>query len=240
MNDEKFNFDPETKGLFGTFTYVWLIFFLLVLVALLLYVASSSISPNKFSTIRHAFHAYYESAPRFFSPIKATSDGISIGLADSDPVLNRLLLRLQTLVNQKKLDPKMVVKLTPAGLVIDLNSTFLFQGGFVTLGESAKWILYQVSRILDVKSVSYTIEGHTDDVPIETPLYPSNWDLSAARSAVVLRYLVAKGIDERRMSLKAYAQFRPLIPKTTPEARERNRRVTIVVVPQSQPDRLSR
>ncbi|KJU84929.1 flagellar motor protein MotS [Candidatus Magnetobacterium bavaricum] len=72
------------------------------------------------------------------------------------------------------------------------------------------------------------IDGHTDNIPIKTALYPSNWELSAARATSVLRYFIAKhGIDPVRLYVKGNADSRPLLPNNTPEQRAQNRRVEI-------------
>jgi len=79
------------------------------------------------------------------------------------------------------------------------------------------------------------IEGHTDNLPIRTAQYPSNWELSAARAARVLRYLVQKGgISPHRLTAVGYADTRPLVPNTTPANRAQNRRVDIAILKSSQ------
>jgi chemotaxis protein MotB len=75
------------------------------------------------------------------------------------------------------------------------------------------------------------VEGHTDDIPIQTALYPSNWELSSARATTVARYFVEHGgIIPSRMIAAGYGQFRPVVSNAEREGRARNRRVDIVVL----------
>jgi len=75
------------------------------------------------------------------------------------------------------------------------------------------------------------VEGNTDNVPISTPQYPTNWELSTARAIGVARYLVEKdGLDPTRVSVAGYGEFRPRVPNTTDENRQQNRRVDIVLL----------
>nr|WP_285903235.1 OmpA family protein [Alkalimarinus sediminis] len=73
------------------------------------------------------------------------------------------------------------------------------------------------------------IEGHTDDTPINTLLYPSNWELSAARANSVLHYLRAQGISPQQMSTANYADTRPLVPNSSQYNRSINRRVNLLI-----------
>jgi chemotaxis protein MotB len=75
------------------------------------------------------------------------------------------------------------------------------------------------------------VEGHTDDVPIHTPQFNSNWELSTARATTVVQFLIDAGrLDPTRLSAAGYAEYRPRLPNDSPESRARNRRVDIVVL----------
>ena len=74
-----------------------------------------------------------------------------------------------------------------------------------------------------------TVEGHTDNVPISTPQFPSNWELSAARASTVVRHLIARGIPADRLSAVGYADTRPLAANDTEAGRAKNRRVSIII-----------
>ncbi|MBI3600596.1 MAG: OmpA family protein [Nitrospinae bacterium] len=97
------------------------------------------------------------------------------------------------------------------------------------MNEEIKYFLESVNEI--VKDVPYKIlvEGHTDDVPIKTERFPSNWELSSSRASSVVKYFIEKGIAPQRLSAVGYAEFKPRFPKT-PENRPKNRRVEIIIL----------
>ena len=89
-----------------------------------------------------------------------------------------------------------------------------------------------VATILaDIPERDFQIAGHTDNVPISTQRFPSNWELGSARAIAVLRLLTSGGVDAERLSATSYAQYRPAADNDTPAGRARNRRIEIVVVP---------
>ena len=77
---------------------------------------------------------------------------------------------------------------------------------------------------------SVRVEGHTDDVPIHNLRFASNWDLSAARASRVVEFLIARGLDPRRLSATGFAEFHPRVPNTSPETRASNRRIDLVIL----------
>jgi len=92
-------------------------------------------------------------------------------------------------------------------------------------------VLDAIAPVLRGLPNDISVEGHTDNVPITGGPFASNWELSAIRATTVLRYLVSNdGLPEDRMSATGYADTRPLVPNDTPEHRQQNRRVDIVVL----------
>ena len=89
-------------------------------------------------------------------------------------------------------------------------------------------IIKQVFDLLQQFSYQVKIEGHTDNVPIKTEQYPSNWELSAARAAEVARNLVHAGFPPTQLSIEAFAQYRPKVPNDSRQGRSTNRRIEIV------------
>jgi chemotaxis protein MotB len=89
----------------------------------------------------------------------------------------------------------------------------------------------RVVTVVRDRRIALTIEGHTDDVPIHTRLFRSNWELSTARASAVIAFLIeALGFDPTRLSAAGYGEFHPRVPNDTAENRARNRRVDIVIV----------
>ncbi len=118
------------------------------------------------------------------------------------------------------------------GLVVSIvTDDVLFAPGSAELQASGSKALDAVAAALLALENPIAIEGHTDDVPISTGRYPSNWELSTARAGAVLRYLVDHhGLPAQRMIAGGYAEQRPLAPNDSTEGRSRNRRVDVAVL----------
>lgn len=117
------------------------------------------------------------------------------------------------------------------GLVISLASAEFFPAGGVTIPAERRQVLAGLAPLLAANSLPLQFEGHTDDRPIQSDSFPSNWELSAARAAAVARFFIEDHeIDPRRVATLGYAQYRPLAANDEPGNRARNRRVEIVVL----------
>lgn len=117
------------------------------------------------------------------------------------------------------------------GLTIRFLDNVLFDLGRADLRPDALPLLDAVGASLKNTTHYIRVEGHADNLPIHTYQFPSNWELSAARSIAVTRYLIEKhDADPRRLASLGYGEFRPLYPNTTEENRAKNRRVDIVVL----------
>jgi len=113
------------------------------------------------------------------------------------------------------------------GITVEINASVLFDSGEARLQLPAMRALTAVGQILATTDFPITVEGHTDNAPINTPLFPSNWELSGARAASVVRLFIDTGVDPRRLTATGYAEQRPMADNATPEGRQRNRRVAI-------------
>jgi chemotaxis protein MotB len=117
------------------------------------------------------------------------------------------------------------------GLTIRFLDNVLFDLGRAELRPDATALLDSVGGALKNTTRYIRVEGHADNLPINTLQFPSNWELSAARSISVTRYLIEKhGADPRRLSSLGYGEFRPLYPNISEENRSKNRRVDIVIL----------
>jgi chemotaxis protein MotB len=117
--------------------------------------------------------------------------------------------------------------------IINIDNSILFDSGKAEVKERVKRTLSKIAVALNnFPENNIQIEGHTDNVPIHTARFPSNWELSAARALAVLKFFVDKtDADPRRLSAVGYGEYRPLVPNDTPENRRLNRRVDIVILP---------
>jgi len=115
------------------------------------------------------------------------------------------------------------------GITVEINASVLFDSGEARLQLPAMRALTAVGQILATTDFPITVEGHTDNAPISTLLFPSNWELSGARAASVVRLFVDTGVDPRRLTATGYAEQRPVADNASLEGRQRNRRVAITM-----------
>lgn len=128
-------------------------------------------------------------------------------------------------------DELIQVKRATYWLEIEINTSLLFGSASATLEPAARPVLSDVARILAKRHARIHVEGHTDNLPIRNPVYPSNWELSSGRAATVVNLFAENGVDPERMVAIGYAEFQPVTSNATPEGRAQNRRVAIIVLP---------
>jgi chemotaxis protein MotB len=117
-------------------------------------------------------------------------------------------------------------------LVLQLPEDVLFDSGQAALRPAGKDALAQVAQVLaTVPGREFQVAGHTDNVPIQTSHFASNWDLSAARAVEVVRLLVVRGVDPKALSAAGYGEFDPVASNDTADGRARNRRIEITLQP---------
>ncbi len=117
------------------------------------------------------------------------------------------------------------------GVVVHLAEDLLFASGSATLKRSSLSSLDLLTSVLKTVQNEIRIEGHTDDVPMASPTFPSNWHLSVARAVSTAEYFVLKrGFAPEKVTLVGYADQRPLVPNVSAENRAKNRRVDIVII----------
>ncbi|PKN76543.1 MAG: chemotaxis protein MotB [Deltaproteobacteria bacterium HGW-Deltaproteobacteria-10] len=120
-------------------------------------------------------------------------------------------------------------------LTMDVVDKILFASGESAVKKEGLAVLKRVVEILkNVKDKNIRIEGHTDNIQITSRLakvYPTNWELSAARAINVTKYLQQQGIDAKILSATAFGEFQPLADNSTPEGRSKNRRIAIILLP---------
>jgi chemotaxis protein MotB len=119
---------------------------------------------------------------------------------------------------------------TALGLAVEINASVLFAPAQATLQSDAIGALQSVADVLKTVDNGIEVQGHTDRLPISTAQYPSNWELATARASAVIRLFVAGGVPSQRLAAVGYADNRPVDPEDTPDARARNRRVTLLIL----------
>jgi chemotaxis protein MotB len=176
---------------------------------------------------------------------KSTADG---KLTPRDPTktegmrtadLPGALIRMQRQVQdamQSLIDAKLVtVRRENMWLEIEINADILFPSGAGEFAPAAEPVLDKLAQVLKPFPNPIRVEGHTDDKPIRTNAFPSNWELSAARAASVVHQFTRQGIDPLRLEIVGFGEFRPRQPNSTVEGRNANRRVVVLVLEEVAP-----
>lgn len=132
------------------------------------------------------------------------------------------------------------VQANSLSLEIEIKTDILFASGQAGISPAAAPVLARLAAILSRFPNAVRVEGHTDNMPISTMAFPSNWELSAARAATVVRLFAEQGVSPARMSVEGWGQYQPVGDNATAEGRNRNRRVVLVVLAASDAHELER
>lgn len=120
------------------------------------------------------------------------------------------------------------------GVSIEINASLLFAPAHADLNQETIQVLREVARVLAMDTHQVRIEGHTDNLPISSPVFPSNWELSSARASSVTRLFVENGVAPQRIVVIGYADNQPVDSNDTMEGRARNRRVTVMILAENE------
>jgi chemotaxis protein MotB len=162
----------------------------------------------------------------------------SAEMVASDSQLAHIYNELKDLVERRNLERDVGVDFSPRGLVMRLSDRALFDAGVAAVSPQALPLLKKVGAVIAETSYEVRVEGHTDDVPIKTMQFPSNWELSTARAVNVLRYFIETyRIPRERLSAEGFGEFQPLVPNSSSENRTKNRRVEIIFLNPKPPNR---
>ena len=134
--------------------------------------------------------------------------------------------RIQLMIATHDLEKLVETEQTSRGVVVRVRGQLLFEPGSARLLPEAYVLLREIAELVRDAQNDVSIGGHTDDEPIATKEFPSNWHLSAARAIATLEYMVdVEEVDPRRLSAAGYAEMKPLVPNDSPAHRDENRRV---------------
>ncbi|MDJ0807721.1 MAG: OmpA family protein [Gammaproteobacteria bacterium] len=136
--------------------------------------------------------------------------------------------RLQSMIDAGQLS----VNIRNGRIVIELPNNVLFDSGRAELNQEGREALTQVANILiQFQDRRFQVEGHTDNNPISSAVYPSNWELSTARALAVVHLLIDANVDPTHLSAAGFGEYQPKVENETPEGRQLNRRIEIVMLP---------
>jgi chemotaxis protein MotB len=175
------------------------------------------------------------SAPPPSSGVIAAVQGAIAGshrpIHKKEPELSAMARKIAALAETPALRGKFQVRMEARGLVVSLAEAGFFESGSAAIRPDALAAVAELAQVFAPASMNVTVEGHTDNVPVRSGKYASNWELSTARSTSVVAFLIDQGISADRLSAAGYGEFKPVAGNDTPEGRARNRRVDLVIAP---------
>lgn len=211
--------------------------------------AMSSINEGKYRVLADTMTEAFKVAPKSPEPIQIGKENKAISSPESSSIVSvkppkvlpksertyeREMKQIAQTVSKsvQPLIDKGLIKVTQHKLwvEIEMNSKILFSSADSELEEEAFPALKALAGAIKKLPNSIDVEGHTDNVPINNELFPSNWELSAARAASVVHLFTRYGVNPRRLSSIGYAEYRPIANNTTADGRLRNRRVKVVIL----------
>jgi len=204
----------------------------------------SSVNEGKYKTFSNSLSIAFASRPGSASTgiapnqqeqmLKALVDNRTARMGEQQRKIQERMKKLESGISQVMLSMinqgLVGVSQSKRGVVIDISASSLFKTGDATLQPEVLDVLRQVAAVLSREDQPIEVEGHTDDVPIKTVQFPSNWELSSARASSVTRMLIDNGVQAKRLAVVGLAENQPLAPNDSPENRARNRRVTITIL----------
>ncbi|HHV98214.1 MAG TPA: OmpA family protein [Clostridiaceae bacterium] len=166
--------------------------------------------------------------------IDTSGNEISSGDEDSsqleDVKLQNVKAQVEKAIEKHNLKEYVNIIEEEQSLILRLDSVILFDLGKADIKASGKEILKELGGMFKELDNEITIEGHTDDLPINTMLFPSNWELSTKRATNVVVFLIENcGLDPKKLTASGRGEFKPIMPNDSPENRQKNRRIDIIV-----------
>lgn len=150
--------------------------------------------------------------------------------AQSDPNLVKVMQKLQAALSALIRDDMVSLRRSALWIEVEIRNNVLFASGSAIVNQDALEPLGKIAAILREISNRIQVEGFTDNRPINTPVYPSNWELSAARAANVVHVLMNNGVRPERMSAIGYGEYQPIADNSSETGRTQNRRVVLVIM----------
>ena len=213
--------------------------------------AISSVNAGKYRVLSDSLVSAFKNTPTSQEPVKIGTQPSDI-TQSTQPIRQPIPLRRVDLMQERRVreqtenmkgmakdilrvmaplakEGKVKVTQSSRGVTIEINASVLFRPGLAVLeGESVN-VLSAVAQVVSSVPNAIQVEGYTDDTPINSAAFPSNWELSTARASSVVRLFAQNGVAPSRLVAVGYAENRPIQPNANPESRARNRRVTVQI-----------
>ncbi|HCX64236.1 MAG TPA: chemotaxis protein MotB [Eubacteriaceae bacterium] len=214
----------------------------LLLTFFILLYSISTVDAKKFEEISYSLQAVLmgEGQPQIIESDSPTPDVPVEDESIIDSIIEESNIKESTLVmynqvreyvEEQGLEADVTVSANRQGVFVDIKEAILFESGEAELKDTGTEILDELEGLFLQFDNQVVVEGHTDNVPINTAQYPTNWELSADRAVTVVRYLTEeKSIPAQRLSAVGYGEFHPIVSNDTPENRAKNRRVNLLII----------
>ena len=206
----------------------------LLLCFFVLLLSMSSIDPAKFNVAASSFQNAFSGVLESFPSVLITKD-VFVPRLGGDQQNKRMAIeaarRIRAQIEEQNLQDAIRVQVTESGIAIKIADPVGFDVGKADIRPELHNTLRDIALVINSAPTSnIRVEGHTDNIPINTVQFPSNWELSAARALNVVRFMSQRGgIDPARLSAIGYGEHRPVAPNATVEGRRANRRIEIFV-----------
>ncbi|MBT5855815.1 OmpA family protein [bacterium] len=198
----------------------------LLLVMFIFLYSISTIDQNKFLLVTQSVQEEIMD-----SPVDTSVSQLVDKMKEEQKRMEETFNQIKKVVREEKLEDVFDVQFVDRSIELRMENVLLFSSGSADLKAIAQNVLGKIGIVLSQSSGIIIVEGHTDDVPIRSTKYPSNWELSSARAASVVRNLSGNGVHEARFRIQAFNKFDPLVPNKNMASRAKNRRVELKILP---------
>ncbi len=162
--------------------------------------------------------------------VQASTSEKEIAMAEGSAQIGYIATEITEFFESLIVEEQIIVRKNPLWMEIEIKSNILFDSGSAELSVEAEQVFSRLGGLFSEYPNRIIVEGFTDNLPIQSPIYPSNWELSSARAAAVVRLLESYGVEPVRMSSVGYGEFKPSSDNDSEEGRANNRRVIVVVM----------
>jgi chemotaxis protein MotB len=217
----------------------------LLLALFIVLFATAQVDQKKFDQMAYAFNTAFSGSPSVFDKNQAITSEMDSAVPDQKidssmgqeqlqetVQLSELKKQIDRYIQENKLTGDLNTILTEDGLMIRIKDSALFTSGNADLRPESLRVGEEIGKVLVPLSQKIVISGHTDNIPINTLEFPSNWELSSKRAINFMKFILAseKKLQPERFSAIGYGEYRPLQPNDTIDGRAKNRRVEVLIM----------
>lgn len=206
----------------------------LLLTFFILLYTFSIVDNEKLKLVGAALRGQIEGVPMTSEKLEDIPEDLTPGIGAKNPY-DLLVEKVTDLLEKNNLSDDVKIREEDAGVILQLGDSILFDTGQAELKTGSYKILDVIGTLIPQIDNEIMVQGHTDNRPINSSKYPSNWELSSARALAVVKYFInEKGLSANRFSGTGYGEYRPLVQNTSDENMGINRRVDILIVQQKE------